>query len=126
LVVCGVWRFLGAEGESGDERKQEKQPKRRKASDTLLPPDSRLTFHRGKDSNSVAMPDSDVAIVKKLLPGSSALVSEQSDSPAKANSPSNPRMDGSIQIAINGEFGLPSLVVQTQYSEDTFWVGYFF
>ena len=126
LVVCGARRFLGAEGESGDERKQEKQPKRRKASDTLLPPDSRLTFHRGKDSNSVAISDSDAASVKKLLPGSSALVSVQSDSPAKANSPSKPRMEESIQIAINGEFGPPSLVVQTQYSEDTFWMGYFF
>jgi len=126
LVVCGVRRFLGAEGELGDERKQEKQPKRRKASDTLLPPDSRLTFHRGKDSNSVAISDSDAAFVKKLPPGSSALISVQSDSPAKANSPSKPRMEGSIQIAINGEFGPPSLVVQTQYSEDTFWMGYFF
>jgi len=35
-------------------------------------------------------------------------------------------MEESIQIAINGEFEPPSLVVQTQYSEDTFWMGYFF
>jgi hypothetical protein len=126
LVVCGARGFLGAEGESGDKRKQHKQPKRRKAADRFLPPDSRLTFHRGKDSNSVAISDSDAAFVKKLLPGSSALIAVHPASPVKANSPSKPRMEGSIQIAINGELGPPSLVVQAQYSEDTFWMVYFF